>query len=500
MPTENSLPSSGQHGFDPPQLGVGITFSSAIESILERHPELIDVVEVEPQTTWLKTPSPRGRLSRHAEVAAYLRDLPFRKLVHSIGLPVGGTTGHDQEQIGLVRDTIDELGSPWASEHLSFNRTEAFHTGFFLPPRQTEEGVTVAVDSVRRLRSEVAVPLAFETGVNYLARRTDEIDDGAFAAAVAEGADCGILLDLHNVYTNAVNGRQPVDEFIAQLPLERVWEVHLAGGFWMDGFWLDAHSGPMPTALFNQARDIVSRLPCLGAIIFEIYPAFVESTGTDEICRQLELLRELWGLRGTAAEVSAGCSITEGADASGADAAIPAIWESELGSLVVGRPPANHIGLQLSEDPGVSLVQKLAMEFRASMIANNLRRTTRLLILALGEDVLRVILAEYRNRVTPQMFAATEARAFAAFIKELGVGVPQLAEVLEFELAVLETLVDGKTRLVRFGFDPLPMLLALGDGDLPTEPSRIGPFEIEITPDTARTIDASHSGRREPMT
>jgi uncharacterized protein len=125
------------------------------------------------------------------------------------------------------------------------------------------------------------------------------------------------------------------------------------------------------------------------------------------------------------------------------------------------------------------------------MIASNLRRTIRLLILALGEDVLRMILAEYRNRVTPQMFAATEARTFAAFIQELGVGVPQLAEVLEFELAVLETLVDGRTRLVRFGFDPLPMLLALGDGKLPDEPGRVGPFEIEITPDTARAIDAA---------
>ena len=56
-----------------------------------------------------------------------------------------------------------------------------------------------------------------------------------------------------------------------------------------------------------------------------------------------------------------------------------------------------------------------------------LRRTVKrmipiLMILALGEDVLRLILAEYRNRVTPQMFAATEARAFAAFVRELGVG------------------------------------------------------------------------------
>jgi uncharacterized protein (UPF0276 family) len=476
--------SGGQQGFDPPPLGVGITFSSAIESILDLHPELIDVVEVEPQTTWLESPSPQGRLSRHDEVASYLRDLPFQKLVHSIGLPVGGTNEHDHEQIGLLRDTIDEFGSPWLSEHLSFNRTAGFHTGFFLPPRQTGDGVNVAVDSIRRLRTEVGTPLAFETGVNYLARRADEIDDGAFAAAVAEGADCGILLDLHNLYTNAINGRQPVDEFIAQLPLERVWEVHLAGGFWMDGFWLDAHSGPIPASLFRHAQDIVSRLPRLGAIIFEIYPAFVEATGTDAICRQLELLRELWAVRGTAAETPTVGPVVQTAGAATADSATPASWESELGSLVIGRPPGDDLGAELSADPGVALVQKLSMEFRASMITGNLRRTIRLLILALGEHVLRMILAEYRNRVTPKPFAATEARAFGAFLQELGVGVPQLAEVLEFELAVLETLVDGETRLVRFGFDPLPMLVALADGKLPDQPGKVGPFEIEITPET----------------
>jgi hypothetical protein len=76
-------------------------------------------------------------------------------------------------------------------------------------------------------------------------------------------------------------------------------------------------------------------------------------------------------------------------------------------------------------------VGKLTMEFRASMIASNLRRTTRLLMLALGEDVFRMILAE------------------------------------------------------------LPMLLALGDGRLPDEPGRVGQFEIEITPDRARAIEAS---------
>jgi len=55
------------------------------------------------------------------------------------------------------------------------------------------------------------VPIAIETAVNYLRPRADELGDGEFVAAVAERADCGILLDLHNIYCNALNGRQSVD-------------------------------------------------------------------------------------------------------------------------------------------------------------------------------------------------------------------------------------------------------------------------------------------------
>jgi uncharacterized protein (UPF0276 family) len=476
---------------DLPELGVGITFSSAVEPVLEHHPDLVDVVEIEPQTTWLDTGAASDRYRQLDDVASYLKNLPFRKLVHSIGLPVGGTGDHDPNQIALLRDTIAELKSPWASEHLSFNHTESFQTGFFLPPRQTDDGVAVAVESICRLRADLGVPLAIETGVNYLAARPDEMTDGEFVATVAERADCGILLDLHNIYTNAVNGRQAVEEFVAQLPLARIWEIHLAGGFWMDGYWLDAHSGAIPGALFDQAKEIVSGLPHLGAIIFEIYPSFVDSVGVDEICRQLDLLRELWSVRGRHADTGTRARPTYVRQQSGGESASPAVWEMALGSLVIGRSPEHDLETELSADSGVALLQKLALEFRASMIASNLRRTTRLLLLALGEDVFRMLLAEYRRRVTPQMFAATEARAFAGFLRDLGVNVPQLAEVMEFEVAVLETLVDGQARLVRFDFDPLPMLLALSDGRLPDEPGRAGRFEIEITPDTARALERS---------
>src|SRR5204863_1075375 len=143
-------------------------------------------------------------------------------------------------ELDLLKRTVDFFNPPWASDHLSFNHTAEFATGFFLPPRQTMAGVEAAAAAISRLRAALQVPLAVETGVNYLRPRTDELPDGEFVARVIETADCGLLLDLHNVYCNSVNGRQPIEEFLDQLPLERVWEVHLAGGFEMDGFYLDA--------------------------------------------------------------------------------------------------------------------------------------------------------------------------------------------------------------------------------------------------------------------
>jgi Protein of unknown function (DUF692) len=79
--------------------------------------------------------------------------------------------------------------------------------------------------------------------------RSSAVRLSAYVAAIAEQADCGILLDLHNIWTNQRNGRQPVTDYIAQLPLDRVWEVHLAGGFETGGFYLDAHVGAIDPEL-----------------------------------------------------------------------------------------------------------------------------------------------------------------------------------------------------------------------------------------------------------
>jgi uncharacterized protein (UPF0276 family) len=471
-------------------LGVGITYSSSIEPLLRSHPQLVDVLEIEPQTTWIKSLGSPRPYRPNEEVFKHLLTLPGRKLIHSVGAPVGGTMQPEAAQLDLLRETIRYFDSPWASDHLSFNQTPEFATGFFLPPRQTSEGVKAVTTSIRVVQDALGVPICVETGANYLRPRPEELPDGEFVAQVIEAADCGLLLDLHNIFTNSVNGRQPIDDYLDQLPLERVWEVHLAGGMELDGFYLDAHSGAIPDALYAVAQRLIPRLPNLRAMIFEIFPSFVPLVGLELVREQVERVRELWNLRPRPGIVTPRGSRIERRvplhlERITVEPAPPEAWERALGTLVVGRHPkvADPLSRELADDPAIRLVEGLIHEFRASMIVGVLRLTSRLLMLALGPPAFRLILRDYWAVTTPQMYAGLEAEAFAVHLERLDLRVPHLSQLLAFERAVTTTLTDGQTRVVHFDFEPIPLLRALADGRLPDEAPQTGDFEIEVTPD-----------------
>jgi uncharacterized protein (UPF0276 family) len=489
---------SGGIAGGPAALGVGITYSTAIEELLHASPELFDLVEIEPQTLWVRMPAGPPHFRVRDDVLAHLSCLPGRKLIHSVGTPVGGAVAPDPEQLRLLADMIQRFHSPWASDHLSYNQTPEFATGFFLPPRQTAAGIAAVTTSIATLQQGLGVPVAVETGVNYLRPRADELPDGAFVAEVVQRADCGLLLDMHNIFTNALNGRQPVDQFLDEIPLERVWEVHLAGGMELDGFWLDAHSGAIPDPLFAICEALVPRLPNLAAIVFEIFPSFVPRVGLELVRAQIERLHQLWALRESLPspieQPSSRSSSSRSSSPSPSppvrlayvespDKLPPPAWERALGELVIGRKPSDESAAELAADRGVRVIEGLIHEFRASMIVGVLRLTSRLLMLALGTDAFRTILRSYWSAAPPQMYASLEAEAFAAHLQSLDLAVPHLAEVLCFEQAIAATLTDEQARIVTFQIEPLPLLRALAAGRLPEQPPQPGHYEIELTPD-----------------
>ena len=462
-------------------LGVGLVYASALEPLLAPGvSDAIAVVELEPQTLWEMTSVGaewhyRGNEAMLERVAA----LPQAKLLHGIGHPLGGTVRDPMAAMPLLQHAVARLNPAWVSEHLSFNRVQRAgaieHAGFLLPPPQTPAAVRVAAHNIDAFHRALGRPVAFETGVNYLQARDGEMADGDFFAAVAETADSGIVLDLHNLWCNERNGRQSVHDTLARMPLDRVWELHLAGGMQQSGYWLDAHSGAVPLEVMEIAARLMPELVNLGALIFEIMPEHLPRIGLDGVQRQIERLQQLWALRSPRVIQMAGRASMPATPCHGpatpADSAAVARWEVELVNAIGAKVHDRIPGLaHLSADPGCALLCQLIGDFRRASLARALHYTMTSLLAGLGLHGTHALLDAYFEAHAPEPFGALEADRFAQFLHThlpLRPRIPYLDEVLAFEHALVRATLYGATSELAWSADPTLLFELLDAGQLP---------------------------------
>jgi hypothetical protein len=272
-----------------------------------------------------------------------------------------------------------------------------------------------------------------------------------------------------------------VQDFLKQIPLDRVWEMHVAGGFELDGYWLDAHSGAMPDAMVALAAEIIPHLPNLKAIVFEMFTSFLPRFGLDAIRGEMDRVRGLWELRRPGAAYASRTPAVQIEPMKERVARIEVVeWESALGGLAIGHTPEGAAAIELRTDAGVKLMQELIQEFRASMVVGVYRLSCRLMMLVLTPDVFRALLEDFWKHYPPRQYAAGEAESFMNYLRGKNVQWPQLAKVMEFERAAMEVILSGEPRVVKFTADPFPMLRALAEGRLPEIIPQEGDYEIEL--------------------
>lgn len=457
------------------ELGVGLIYTRELDSFFDGSHPVVGVVELEPQTLWEKV-ADNGEWSYRPNEALLDRvaALPLAKLMHGIGQPVGGAVPDTVEHFSLLKAAADQLQPAWVSEHLSFNRVaigeEVAETGFLLPPRQDAASVRVAAWNVSRYGYELGRPVAFETGVNYLRPRYDEMTDGEFWRAVAERADSGILLDLHNVWCNELNGRYRVRDVIDQLPLERIWEMHLAGGMPMSGYWLDAHSDRIPRQLIELAAEVIPRLPNLGALMFELLPEHFEKVGIDGVNKVIAELAALWELR-RPSQSRPDLGATAVSRPTPAELAEVREWETSLYWGITDRENSEHQPQVIVQDPGIDLYRELVADFRRGGLAQTLHHTMTMLLLGLGGQGTAELLNSFFSACSVQMYRAVEADNFCRFLLErpdLLRRIRYLREVLNYEHALIKATVLGEDSQVEWTADPTAILQAVQRGQLPS--------------------------------
>lgn len=478
--------------YRPPRLGPGAIYLRSLDELFRSHGDLIKVAEIEPQSLWMKPTAP-GALPRGSPgELRQLQALPQSVLMHGVGCPIGGTIC-DEEQQAQFRSWTEALHAPWTSEHLSVFYVHGARgeqpCGFLMPPLQTEGSVRLAAANIRRRSALVGKPFAFETGVNYFAPRNWEMPDGEFFANIAETADCGILLDLTNLWANHKNGRADIHELLQCLPLERVWEVHLAGLEYAHGHWLDAHAKGIDQEILDIAFDVVGDLPNLGAIIFEIAPDRLPVFRPNQVMAEIEKIALLWSKTRNASREGPRPSRTTPARG----APEPEAWERLIADqlLPAGERPVDMgrpFAMRAEDQRTFSLYRRLVRSFRRGAVAELMENTARLLLLSLGEGELRRLMERYLEATPPCAFPTDEALSFQRFLQKSSLGVPGLEDISKFEAALVAAAANGEPVQVEVGRELDGMLAEIAAGRLPVAETEESGTTLEIRVDPVPEI------------
>jgi uncharacterized protein (UPF0276 family) len=388
------------------ELGVGVVALGGIDLIWAQIADLVDVVEVEPQTIWLPPP---WRLD--PAPFGWLTSIDRPLLSHGVGFPVGGTVPPDPAGVRAAAESARQLGALHWSEHLSFNQArsgEVIHAGFLLPPILTEATVEAAVVNIASYQEQLDLPFLVETPASYLASRPGDLTDGEFVREVSSRADCGILLDLHNIWANELNGRQSVSDFLKDIPLERVMELHLAGGFSLDDYYLDAHVGPVPAALLEIAAAVVPALPNLRAIIFETVPESVVGLGGPGM---RQVLRDLHDL----ADLPARAVNAHPPRRPPADGSLEATVEREYRLAAYTTRVSDVLP---DGDPGAAVLRHLTDQARLSLVTGAEPERLRWMLTRLGKERTDALLEEFLAACPANPWPAEQGLAFARWYED----------------------------------------------------------------------------------
>lgn len=229
-----------------------------LDELVEQLPANLNFLEI----------SPENYVGRGGHVTAQLARLRERYplLSHGLTMSLAGTEPFDVEYMQSLRTFLGEMKSPWHSDHLCFSIAgggRVLHD--LLPPKMTKTSASRAADRVRRAQDALGVKMAIENISFYLPPGEDEMSEADFVGEVCEQADCGLMLDVNNVYVNSVNFAFDPKKWLDRVPLERVVQMHVAGGEWVDDIegagrtLIDSHGADVPDPVMQLFEKALAR-------------------------------------------------------------------------------------------------------------------------------------------------------------------------------------------------------------------------------------------------
>ncbi|MEV5311248.1 MULTISPECIES: DUF692 domain-containing protein [unclassified Streptomyces] len=314
-------------------------------------PEIADAVEAMPGIDWVEVVAENVCLGHLPDSLRRLRERGVTVVPHGVALGLGGADRPDPGRLSALAERAEALGSPLVTEHIAFVRaggpltaSPRLEAGHLLPVPRTRDALDVLCENVRIAQDALPVPLAVENIAALFSWPGEEMTEGQFLYELADRTGVRLLIDVANLHTNHVNRGEDPAKALAELPVEAIAYVHVAGGFERDGVWHDSHAHPVPRPVLDILTDLASRVAPAGVLLErdENFPEPAELEG--ELAAIREALRKGRGQSRAAGAATAGTSAPR--PAATAATAVPDGVRERLGlaqaallsALVAGTP------------------------------------------------------------------------------------------------------------------------------------------------------------------
>jgi uncharacterized protein (UPF0276 family) len=215
-------------------------------------------------------------------------------VLHGVSLSNGSTDPLNERYLRELRALAERFEPAWVSDHLCWGSIGGRYAHDLLPLPYTEEALVLVAERVRAVQDALGRRILIENVSSYVTFTHSTMPEWTFIAEVAERADCGILLDVNNVYVSAMNHGFAPEAYIDGMPPARVGQLHLAGHSDHGTHLLDTHDAPVIAAVWDLYRYTLARLGAVATLVEwdDRIPALEEVLAEAERARSIE--RELF--------------------------------------------------------------------------------------------------------------------------------------------------------------------------------------------------------------
>jgi len=226
------------------------------------------ILDTEPNVDWFEILT-ENYLVPGGKPLYYLEQIceRFPVVMHGVSLSIGNYEPINKSYLNQLKSLVEHVNPHWISDHLCWTGLNGINAHDLLPLPYTEEAVKHVADRVMQVQDFLGRQILLENVSSYISYTDSILSEWDFLSAISERADCLILLDINNIYVSAVNHEFDPLDYLKGVPVERVWQFHLAGHSDYIDYIIDTHDAEIIDPVWALYADAVRRFGKVSCLI-----------------------------------------------------------------------------------------------------------------------------------------------------------------------------------------------------------------------------------------